>query len=77
MVSSESASSGFLSRRQRAMRGNLTAMPDLCRGLFCIPSKASSNTSSGLTERTGPNFSTVFRRTKASTLWISSSVSPD
>ena len=30
-VSRVSASSGFLSVRQRAMRGNRTAMPDLCR----------------------------------------------
>ena len=42
-----------------------------------MPSKASSKTSSGFTVRTGPNFSTVLRRTKASTSRISSSVRPE
>ncbi len=52
-------------------------MPDLCRVERWMPSKASSKTSSGLTVRTGPNFSTMFRRTKASTRAISSSVNPE
>ena len=66
-----------LSVRQRAIRGKRTAMPDLCRVERWMPSKASSKTSSGLTVRTGPNFSSVLRRTKASTLRISSSVRPE
>ena len=40
----------FLSCRQRAMRGNRTAIPDLCRGDRWIPSNASSKTSSGFTD---------------------------
>ena len=51
--------------RQRRIRGNRTATPDLCRGDDWIPSKASSNTCSAFTERTGPNFSTVLRRIQA------------
>ena len=60
-----------------AMRGKRTATPDLWRGERWIPSKASSNTCSGSTWRTGPNFSTVFRRIHASSLRISASVSPE
>ena len=74
---SESASSGFLSSRQRRMRGKRTATPDLWRVERWMPSKPSSKTSSGLTVRTGPNFSTMLRRTNASTRAISSSVSPE
>ena len=50
-------SSAFLSFRQRDMRGNRKATPDLCRLLAAIPSNAISKTSSGFTVRTGPNFS--------------------
>jgi hypothetical protein len=52
-------------------------MPDLWRGERWIASKPSSNTSVGATLRTGPNFSTVVRRTIASTSRISSSVRPE
>src|SRR3954453_10650193 len=76
-VSMVSASSAFLSVLHRAMRGNRTAIPDLCRLDGCNPSKWSSKTSSGLTVRTGPNFSSVFRRMNWSTLRISWSVSPE
>src|SRR5205085_12530372 len=76
-ASSVSASAAGLSVRQRRMRGKRTATPDLCRGDGWTPSKASSNTSSGRTERTGPNVSTVWPRTNASTLRISASVSPE
>src|SRR5579883_2485896 len=77
MVSIVSASSGFLSRRQRAMRGKRTAMPERWRGDLRMPSNASSKTSSGLTAWTGPKRSTVLRRTNASTSRISSSLSPE
>ena len=53
-------SSGFLSLRQRTIRGKRKATPDLCRLLAAIPSKAISKTSSGFTVRTGPNFSASF-----------------
>jgi hypothetical protein len=43
-VSSVSASSGFLSLRQRSMRGNRTATPERCRVDRAIPSNPSSNT---------------------------------
>ena len=58
-VSSVSASAAVLSVRQRRMRGKRTAMPDLWRFERFRPSKASSKTSSGLTVRTGPNFSSM------------------
>jgi len=54
-----SASSGLLSCRQRFILGKRIATPALCRFEIWIPSNASSNTSSGLTTRTGPNFSVV------------------
>ena len=49
MVSIESASSAFLSCRHLAILGKRTAIPERWRGERCIPSKASSNTSSGVT----------------------------
>ena len=52
-------------------------MPDLWRGDRAMPSKPSSKTRVGVTERTGPNFSTVVRRITASTCRISSSDSPE
>src|SRR5687767_3246239 len=75
-VASVSASDARLSVRQRSILGNLTATPDLCRVDAWIPSKPSSNTCSGFTARTGPNFSSVLRRIQASSLRISSSVRP-
>ena len=48
MVSSVSASAAVLSVRQRRMRGNRTATPDLCRFDRFKPSKASSNDKLGL-----------------------------
>ena len=77
MRSCVSASAGCLSSRQRKMRGKRTAMPDLWRGERWMPSKASSKTCSGFTERTGPNFSTVFFLMNASTRRISASVRPE
>ena len=59
---SVSASSTGLSSRQRSMRGKRTAMPLLCRVLRAMPSKPSSNTSVGVTLRTGPKLSTVVLR---------------
>ena len=59
------------------MRGKRTAMPLLCRLLRLMPSKPSSNTSVGLTLRTGPNFSSVVLRITLSTRWNSSSVRPE
>lgn len=46
----------FLSFRQRLMRGNRNATPDLCRLLAAMPSKAISKTSSGFTVLTGQIF---------------------
>ena len=63
--------------RQRNILGKRTAIPLLCRLDRAIPSKPSSNTMLGVTLLTGPNFSTVVLRTMASTLRISSSVSPE
>ena len=62
---SVSASCSGLSARMRSMRGKRTAMPLLWRALRLMPSKPSSNTSVGLTLRTGPNFSSVVRRIDA------------
>src|SRR5690606_11546265 len=53
-VSIESASSAFLSRRQRAMLGKRTATPERWRVDRRMPSNAISKTSTGLTLRTGP-----------------------
>ncbi len=72
-----SASSTGLSSRQRSMRGKRTAMPLLWRVLRAMPSKPSSKTSVGLTERTGPKLSTVVLRMTASTRAISASVRPE
>src|SRR5690606_12474439 len=72
-----SISSTFLSRRQRRIRGKRRATPLLCRLLKPIPSNAISNTSSGLTVRTGPNFSSEFLVTNRLTSIISLSVSPE
>src|SRR5690606_9289817 len=66
-----------LSFRQRTIRGKRNATPDLCRLLYPIPSIAISKTSSGLTVRTGPNFSSAFRVTKRLTSLISVSVNPE
>ena len=63
--------------RMRSMRGKRTAMPLLCRALRLMPSKPSSNTSVGRTLRTGPNFSSVWRRMTRSTSRNSSSVRPE
>ena len=49
MVSMLSASSAFLSRRQRAILGKRTAMPERWRVERWMPSNASSKTSSGFT----------------------------
>ncbi len=75
-VSTVSASSIPLSRRQRRMRGKRTATPDLCRLEAWMASKAISITSSGRTLRTGPKRSVVLARTKRSTSRISASVRP-
>ena len=58
-VSRLSACAAGLSSRQRRMRGNRTAIPDLWRFDSPMPSKAISKTSSGSTTRTGPCFSRV------------------
>jgi hypothetical protein len=71
------ASAGSLSRRQRMIRGNLTATPDLCRVDRDTPSKASCITSVGVQIRTGPCFSIVVARTIRSISTISASVSPE
>src|SRR6185369_234817 len=76
-LSSVSASSTGLSMRRRRIRGKRTAMPDLWRGDRAMPSKPSSNTSVGVTLRTGPNFSIVVLRMIASTSLISSSLKPE
>ena len=52
------------------------ATPDLCRVDFCTASKATSNTSSGVTARTGPKLSVVWLRTQRSICSSSSSVKP-
>ncbi|MOA57872.1 hypothetical protein D3C78_1821450 [compost metagenome] len=52
-------------------------MPLLWRRDRAMPSKPSSNTSVGVTLRTGPKVSTVVLRMMASTLRISSSLSPE
>jgi len=70
-------SSAFLSFRHLAIRGKRKAKPALCRLLSAIPSKAISNTSSGLTVRTGPNFSMAFLFTNEFTSLISLSVKPE
>ena len=54
-VSSRSASAAGLSVRMRAMRGNRSATPDLCRVDSCAASNATSSTSAFSTSRTGPN----------------------
>ena len=59
--------------RHLRIRGKRTAIPDLWRGDGWMPSKASSNTCSGFTDRTGPNFSTVLRLIQASSVRISAS----
>jgi hypothetical protein len=59
------------------MRGKCTATPDRWRLDRWIPSNAISNTNSGFTTGTGPNFSTVLPRMNSSACRISSSVSPE
>ena len=76
-VCRESASVICLSSRHHSMRGKRTAMPLLWRGLRAMPSNPSSNTSVGLTLRTGPKVSIVVLRTTASTRPISASVRPE
>lgn len=66
-----------LSRRQRTIRGKRTAMPLLCRGLWLIPSNASSKTSSASTLLTGPKLSRVWVLIHWLTSRISASVSPE
>ena len=55
----------------RRMRGKRTATPDLRRERRRMPSKASS----GVTVRTGPNGSTMWRRTKAASCRASRPIS--
>src|SRR6185437_3797880 len=79
-VCNSSASRAGLSQRNRLMRGNRMATPDLWRAERCNPSKATSMTRpkslSARTERTGPKRSTVLSRTNLSTCRSSSSVKP-
>src|SRR6185437_9153983 len=79
-VRSSSASRDGLSQRNRLIRGNRMATPDLCRVERCNPSKATSMTRpkslSARTERTGPKRSTVLSRTNLSICRSSSSVKP-
>ena len=74
---SVSASSAFLSVRQRSIRGNRTAMPDRWRLDAARPSNPSSNTWTGSTWRTGPKRSRVCRRIHLSSSAISSFESPE
>src|SRR5690606_32620379 len=67
-------SATVLSVRQRAIRGNRKATPDLCRLLKAMPSKAISNTNSGLTVRTGPNLDRKSTRLNSSHVKISYAV---
>src|SRR5690606_5920359 len=53
------ASRGALSFLHLKILGNRRATPDLCLGLWLIPSKAISKTKAGFTLLTGPNFSMV------------------
>ena len=59
------------------MRGKRTASPLRWRLERCTASKASSNTNSGATARTGPNRSVVWRRIQRSSSWISASLRPE
>src|SRR5690606_32716579 len=76
MSSSVFASLAGLSQRIRLMRGKRRATPDLCRVDCCAESKATSNTSSFFTSRTGPKLATVLLRTQRSSCFSSSSVKP-
>src|SRR6476469_8683533 len=69
--------SDSLSCLQRLIRGNRRATPDLWRLEAAMPSNAISNTNSGFTVRTGPNFSNELRFTNASTCANSLSVNPE
>ena len=76
MSSSVAASLTGLSQRMRLMRGKRSATPDLWRVDSCAESKATSNTSSFFTSRTGPKAATVLLRTHLSSCFSSSSVKP-